>query len=204
MVKTEPQLDNNGRSAKSAVLAPVRLPVVMPVSVTLPVLVSVKAWDGSKAHAALCRIVVPGQFRVVAGNAYGAGVSVAETTAATPLPVSETGEPVTATLAFIATWPPTTRPSVVGLNTMLNVQVAPAARVAPQVPPGTPAGRAKGPVNIKPIPVAAAVPVLWRVRVCAALVVPSAWFPKFSVVGVTLSIAVAAPPLVGSTAPIAM
>ncbi len=53
----------------------------------------------------------------------------------TPVPLSDTGEPATEALLPVMVNVPFTRPDVVGENTTLMVQVAPAARVAPQVPP---------------------------------------------------------------------
>ena len=58
----------------------------------------------------------------------------------TPVPLSVTGEPVTATLALIVRLP-FTRPVAVGENTTLIVQVLLAASVVPHVPPAAPAGR---------------------------------------------------------------
>ena len=77
--------------------------------------------------------VVPGQFLAWA-MVHEVGVSVAARTSATPVPLSATGEPVTATLAKMLSVPDTA-PVAVGVNTTLMVQVAPAARVAVQVPP---------------------------------------------------------------------
>ena len=58
----------------------------------------------------------------------------------TPVPVSATGEPCTATLAVMAS-EPGAAPVAVGENCTLIVQVAPAAKVPPQPPPAPPAGR---------------------------------------------------------------
>src|ERR1035441_2026392 len=95
----------------------------MPVSVTLPVLVSVKFWVGPATTP-----------RVVAAKVCAVGSSVALITAATPVPLSDTGEPATATLAVIGSVAGT-EPAAVGLKTTVMVQVVPAAKVAPQVPP---------------------------------------------------------------------
>jgi hypothetical protein len=59
---------------------------------------------------------------------------------ATPVPVSETGEPVTPTLPVIVSVAFTVL-AAVGEKTTLMVQVAPKAKVAVQVPPAAPAGR---------------------------------------------------------------
>jgi hypothetical protein len=69
-----------------------------------------------------------------------AGVRVALMTAATPVPLRATGEPVIVTLPVIVSVA-LTSPVAVGENTTLIVQVAPAAKVAVQVPPAAPAGR---------------------------------------------------------------
>src|SRR6266404_4964610 len=81
------------------------------------------------------------QPRVVAGAVQDVGVRLADTTAAMPVPLSDTGEPLTLTLAVMVTVP-VFAPVLVGVNVTLIVQVPPAANVAPQVPPAAPAGRA--------------------------------------------------------------
>src|SRR5579863_5792602 len=94
--------------------------------------------------------------------------------AVTLLPVRVTGEPVTATLAAIVRVPLVV-PAVAGAaKTTLMVQVAAAASVVVQVPPPPPPGRENLVVNVRPMPVPAAVPVLCNVSVCVALVVPDA------------------------------
>lgn len=65
------------------------------------------------------------------------------------------------------------------------VQVAPALSVAVQVPPG----REYGPLNVTVMPVKLAAPVLCRVSVWEALVVPSATLPKDRGPPVTLATA---------------
>ena len=102
-----------------------------------------------------------------------------------PVPVSVTGEPMTGTLAEILTLP-LNDAAVVGLNTILIVQLEPAASVATQVPPAPPAGRWNGAETVTVIPVAVAPPLFLRVSVRAALVVPTSWRPKARDVGVTL------------------
>ena len=62
------------------------------------------------------------------------GVSVALTSGVMPVPLSTTGEPVTVTLAVMGNVA-FTKPSAFGENTTLMVQVPPAAKVVPQVPP---------------------------------------------------------------------
>ena len=91
----------------------------------------------------LVRVTVPVPFRGLgpAASVIVKGLGVIDTApGGTPVPLRAIGEPVMATLA------PTvsvafTNPLAVGENTTLMVQVAPAARVAPHVPPAVPAGR---------------------------------------------------------------
>jgi hypothetical protein len=86
---------------------------------------------------------------------------------------------------------PVTAPVVAGVNTTLMVQVAPTFKVVPQVPPAVARANTDG-EKVSAILLAPAVPVLCRVRVLAALVVPTATLPKFSGPPVTLSIATGA------------
>ena len=66
-------------------------------------------------------------------------------------------------------------PAVAGAaKTTLMVQVAAAASVVVQVPPPPPPGRENPVVNVRPMPVPAAVPVLCSVSCCEVLVVPDA------------------------------
>src|SRR5271169_4143449 len=107
-------------------------------------------------------------------------------TSATPVPLSATGEPVISTLAVTVTVP-VAAPVTVGENTTVMVQVpVVVVRVAPQVPPAL----ENGAVTTTVMPVRLAVPVLCRVRVCAALVVPIATFPNASGPPVMLPIGV--------------
>src|SRR5882672_2387987 len=91
---------------------------------------------------------------------------------ATPAPLNCTGEPTTVTLAT-KTAVPVAAPTAVGVNTTLIVQFAPAASVVPQL--GAPPGkvpvviRENEPVNVTPMPVSVALPVLCKVRFCEAL-----------------------------------
>ena len=105
----------------------------MPINGTFPVLVSVKPCAGSNMHPSIPRMPVPGQLRAWL-RVHVAGVRVALRTVATPVPVSDTGDPVTITLAVMVAVP-FADPSTVGENTTLMVQVDAAAKVAPQVPP---------------------------------------------------------------------
>src|ERR1700730_9880912 len=95
---------------------------VPPAKATLPVLVTVR-------FRAL--LVVP---IAQVPKANGLGATVAERSGATPVPLSATGDPVTATLARMVTVP-LYDCAAVGANVTLMVQVAPAAKVVPQVPP---------------------------------------------------------------------
>lgn len=110
------------------------------------------------------------------------------------VPLRATGEPFTvigaAVVPAVIVAVPLKVPAVVGANTMLIVQVAPAPRVVPQLLFGPPVGRENGAVTATAIPVAVAVPSFSRVSVCAVLVVPTMTVPKFSASGVTTSDAV--------------
>ena len=112
---------------------PPSAPCAIPVRVTLPVLVRVNAWVGSRPQAITPK-PVPGQFRVWR-TVQLVGVRVALTTAATPVPLSATGEPVTGTLPVMVTVPFARPGGAVGENVTRMVQLAFAAKVAPQVPP---------------------------------------------------------------------
>ena len=93
------------------------------------------------------------------------GDTVTVRTAAMPVPLSDTGEPLTVTFAVMVT-EPVDATAAVGEKTTLMVQVPGAGvSVAPQVPPAAPVGLEKGAVTTTVIPVTLAVPVLCRVRV---------------------------------------
>jgi hypothetical protein len=115
----------------------------------------------------------------------------------TPVPLRPTGEPVTATLPVMVAVP-VAAPAAVGENRTVMVQVPVATvRVPVQVPPTL----EKGAVTATVTPVKDAVPVLVRVKVCVALLVPVVTFPKARGPPVTLTIGAAAGPEY-STAPI--
>jgi hypothetical protein len=117
-----------------------------------------------------------------------AGVRVALMIGAVPVPLSETGEPVTFTLAKMVTFP-LTAPIAVGVKTTVMVQVEPVFKVVPQVPPDC-EKTVDEKTGVMPVP--GAVPVLCNVRVCAALVVPVDTLPNASGPPVTLSVATGA------------
>src|ERR1700692_2799427 len=119
--------------ANSLASVPPSTPCVTPVLGTLPVLVSVNVCEGSSAQAICPNNPVPGQFRVW-DMVHEPGVKVAVFTARTPVPLRLTGEPAPATLPVIAAVPGAA-PNAVGENATVMVQVAPAAKVAPHVPP---------------------------------------------------------------------
>jgi hypothetical protein len=75
-------------------------------------------------------------------------------------------------------------PVVVGAKAMLAVQLAPAARLAPQVVPEVNWDRSTPP-NWIPLKVIATPPVFWMVTVWPAPVVLIAWLPNARVIGVT-------------------
>src|SRR5579864_6776174 len=107
----------------SVALVPPSAPCAIPVKGTVPVLVRVKTWIGPSV---MPLVTVP--------KLRDAGLRLAVTTGTIPVPDSETGDPATPTLAVMFT-APVVAPVPVGSNTMLIVQVAPAARVVPHVPP---------------------------------------------------------------------
>ncbi len=77
-------------------------------------------------------------------------------------------------------------PVALGVNVTLNVQVAPAATLAPQgvAPPGT---AEKSPLAERLERVSAMFSLFVRVIVCAALVVPTVWAVNVRLVGVMLT-----------------
>ena len=127
------------------------------------------------------------------------GDTVAVRVTAEPVPLSETGDPVTIALAAIVSVPEN-EVAVVGAKTTLIVHVEAAFNVPPQVPPAVPAGRENGAVGVITIPVRGAVPTLCRTSCCAALVVPVPIVPNDNGPPVTFATAVAAPGT-NSTAP---
>ena len=136
--------------AKFAVV-PVSIPWVIPVTVTLPVLVSVKGCEGSRAQATTPR-PVPGQLRVCV-TVQLAGVNVTVFTAATPVPLSVTVAGVTVAPVNATVKLPVAGPVAVGENTTPMVQFAPLASVAPQLPGAVvdrENGDAFGKVNVPP------------------------------------------------------
>jgi len=117
------------------------------------------------------------------------GVRVALMMGATPVPLSVTGEPVTATVDVRVSEPPA-RPFAVGLNTTFMVQLAPAAKPAAKVaavhePPDW--ENSLDPEMARVIAAEAAAPLLVNVSVFAALVVPVTTFPKANGPPVTAS-----------------
>jgi len=88
---------------------------------------------------------------------------------------------------------PLTAAAAVGANTTFTVQLAPTAKVAPQVPPA--AGRENGAPAVSTPPANARVPVFLTVTVRAALVVPVAQLPNASAAGVTVAVETATMPV---------
>src|ERR1700722_16104507 len=134
-------------------------------------------------------VTVPVPESLLRATVIASGFGLTDAVAgATPVPLSVTGEPVTVALPPVMVAVPDAGPAVVGANTMLIVQVEPAARVAVQV---LPVPCANGAVTATAAPVKSAPPVLCSVRVSAALVDPSATLPKASGPPVTLTMAMA-------------
>src|SRR5215469_7918618 len=135
---------------------------LMPVRLAFPVLCSVRVMDALVLNS--------GTFP----NANGPPVTLP--IAVTPVPVSDTGDPVTPALAVIVTVP-VFPPVLVGEKVTVIVQVEFAANVAPHVPPAC--ANWFGVVGLLVVatttlmPVAAPVPVLCSVRVRVPLVVPT-------------------------------
>jgi hypothetical protein len=159
------------------------------------------------AAAVLVSVTIPVPVEEPEGKVIVSGFGAIDTVAraATTVPESDTGEPVTGTLAAIVTVPAAAprAVAVTGAKTTLIVQLAPAANEKPavvlQVPPADPVGRENGAVTVMLTPVSAAPPVLLNVSVCDGLVVPRAQVPNASDVGVTLPAGVGG--ITTSTAP---
>jgi len=90
----------------------------------------------------LVRVTAPVPVIVPVANVIVKGLGVIDTVpGVTPVPLRAIGEPLMATLPPTVSVAFTNPPGAVGENTTLMVQVAPAARVAPHVPPAVPVGR---------------------------------------------------------------
>lgn len=83
---------------------------------------------------------------------------------------------------------PVIEPAVTGEKVTLTVQVAPTARVVPQLPLS-----AKFPEALMLVMFRTAVPELVRVTLCAALTVPTAWLEKLRLVGERVTAGAARP-----------
>ena len=171
-----PQLPN---SRNEVALVP---PRAMELMVTLTVLVFLSV-------TACASLVVP---TAVLGKAMEVGVSVrVGVVAATPVPVSATvcGVPValsaTDRLAFNV-------PVAAGLNSTETVQLAPAARVEPQVVADFRKELALVPVIVSEVRVTEPVPVFFTVTVCAAVVDSSVVEAKVRLVGESETVKVGA------------
>jgi hypothetical protein len=119
---------------------------------------------------------------VVAANASTVGVNTACGVTAMPVPdnVAVCGEPA----ALSATSSTAERlPAAAGLKMTAKLQLAPAARVAPQVVLDTEKSAGFVPVNVTPEDVIGALPVFDSVNVCAALCDPTAVPANVAVVG---------------------
>jgi hypothetical protein len=110
-----------------------------------------------------------------------------------PVPVSATvAVPFDALLAMLRS--PVRVPDAVGLNVTFTVQEAFAAIDVPQL-----LVCEKSPVTVMPETVAAAVPMLVTVTVCALLVVLSAWVGYDNDIGLVDKVAGEEPPELGNT-----
>jgi hypothetical protein len=152
---------------------------VPPASAVFPVLVTVSV-SGTE-------LVAVNQLPKLSA----AGDTLADCVTAAPVPLSETGDPVTLTLAVIVSVP-AKEPAAVGVNTTLIVQVDAAFNVVPHVPPVVPASLENGAVAVIVIPVRLAVPTLCSTSCCGALMLPVPIVPNDNGPPVTFAIAVAA------------
>jgi hypothetical protein len=152
---------------------------VPPASAVFPVLVTVSV-SGAE-------VVVVNQLPKLSV----AGDTLADCVIAAPVPLKETADPVTLTLALIVSVP-AKGPAAVGVNTTLIVQVDAAFNVVPHVPPAVPAGLENGAVAVIVMPLRLAVPTLCTMSCCGALVLPVAIVPNDNGPPVTFAIAVAA------------
>src|ERR1700687_2117717 len=166
----------------------------MPVRFTLPVLRSVKTWHGPPP---MIHGMEPAPTPRAASGLQFVGVRVALTTRATPVPERATGEPATMALAVMDS-DPTYDCAAVGVNATMIVQVPPAAKLVPQLPPDREKPAGKAPTVM---PVRGPIPVLCSVRVRVGLgVVPTTTLPKAN--GPPVTLATAGPPAPwNSTAP---
>src|SRR4029077_298473 len=108
-----PQVDRARATLNSLALVPASTPCAMPVSGTVPVLVSVNTWAGSSAQAAIWARVVPGQLRVSAPKLRVVGVRVASA----PPPPPAVSPNSTAPLSKAPTGLVLPKKSVVGAGT---------------------------------------------------------------------------------------
>jgi hypothetical protein len=99
-------------------------------------------------------------------------VGVTETAKPAPLPPKFTTCGLPAALSLMV-MEPVRLPAAVGVNVTLMVQLAPTAKLAPQV-----LSCAKSPVATMLVIIKAAEPVLLNVTACGALVVPKGWLEK--------------------------
>ena len=152
---------------------------VPPVKATLPPVVFVTV-------SIFAELVVP---TGTLPKARGLGLTLAVGAGGVPVPLRATGEPLTGTLPVMDSVP-LTDPVIVGEKTTLIVQVAPPARLVPQVPPAAPVGREYTvDENVREIAVRFAPPLFDSVSVWGVLLLPVATEPKEREVGETLAIA---------------
>jgi len=105
-----------------------------------------------------------------------AEVGVTETAKSAPLPPKLTTCGLPAALSVMIT-EPVLLPAAAGVKVTLMVQLAPTAKLAPQV-----LSWAKSPVATMLVINKAAVPVLLMVTACGVLVVPKGWLEKVRLV----------------------
>ena len=103
-----------------------------------------------------------------------------------PLRVTECGEPEAESLNVREAL---RAPAALGVKVTATVQLLPAARLLPQVLLLTTKSPTFVPVTAMLLIESAALPVFDNVIVCAALVVPTFWLPKFRVAGLSAATA---------------
>ena len=106
---------------------------------------------------------------------------VVETAKSAPPPPRATSCGLVGALSVIVSWP-VRLPAAVGVNVTSITQLAPAAKLLPQV-----LSCAKSPLTLMPAIRRTAVPVLLRVTACAALAIPTGWLEKVKLAGVKLA-----------------
>ena len=162
------------------------IPMLLMITGTLPALVTVTVW---------AELIVPTSWL---RNVNAVGMTVA--TGIVPVPVSATVSVGASGSLVLITMLAARAPITVGVNVTLTAQFAPAAMPAPPI--GQVLVWAKSSVFVPAVAIllmrSAAVPELYTVTNCAALVVLSAWFPNTREVGVAVAAGTIPVPVMGT------